>query len=315
MQQKSDLELLRDQLSSQYDLADPVLCTPLRSYTNDVYSVNSGSDRFALKIYGLNWRSDAEIRYELELLLHLARKGLQVGRPVDRRDGDFLSVITTRESNRLAALFTFAPGRKPAPPFSLSLYESFGEAIARMHTLSDDFRTEYVRRPLDINTLVVEPLESILDSAPTESVRRQLQDVGDEIQLKIEQYSAAPLDWGPIHGDATLDNLHVTESGQVILYDFDSGGPGYRASDLQGWAVGPSEFAAKHDAFLRGYSQIRTLNSADLMVAPYLTLAWEIWGLGVELSRRHMSPAETEAYLRDQATVLSNRCETLAGLQ
>ena len=94
------------------------------------------------------------------------------------------------------------------------------------------------------------------------------------------------LEWGPIHGDATLDNLHVTDDGQIILYDFDSGGPGWRASDLQGWAKNDTEYDGQMENVQEGYRSIRELKEVDLQAAPLLHLSWEIWGIKVDLEQR-----------------------------
>jgi Ser/Thr protein kinase RdoA (MazF antagonist) len=83
-----------------------------------------------------------------------------------------------------------------------------------------------------------------------------------------------------------LDNLHITADGTIILYDFDSGGFGWRASDLQGWAIDHPDYAARWEAFHLGYTHARPLREVDLLAAPYLTLAWDIWALKVELERR-----------------------------
>lgn len=83
------------------------------------------------------------------------------------------------------------------------------------------------------------------------------------------EYVEAELDWGVCHGDLSLDNLHVTDEGRIIIYDFDLAGLGWRAFDICGvywWVLqGQPEM---WDAFLRAYTEIRALSDADVAAVP-----------------------------------------------
>ena len=131
--------------------------------------------------------------------------------------------------------------------------------------------------------------------------------LASRVKDRIASFSG--LDWGPIHGDATLDNLHITADGEVILFDFDSGGPGWRAADLQGWTVLSEEYREKGDAFRSGYSRVRPLNEVDIKAAPLFLFAWDIWGMKIDLQNRILSRGEepVQAYLRDQLAQLRAR--------
>jgi Ser/Thr protein kinase RdoA (MazF antagonist) len=60
------------------------------------------------------WRSRSEIEWELDLLIHLDRKGVPVAAPVAKKDGIFLSFLNQPEGQRGAALFSYAEGEKPS---------------------------------------------------------------------------------------------------------------------------------------------------------------------------------------------------------
>jgi Ser/Thr protein kinase RdoA (MazF antagonist) len=282
----------------------------LRSYTNDVYRVDTGGERYVLKIYGLHWRSEEEIRYEIELLQHLSTGGLTVAQALPGTNEELVKRIESDAGERLAVLFEYAVGEKPEPPFDNSLYFLFGEAIGRMHQLSTDFIGRYRRRKIDLDYLIDNSLEVVLPLFEERSADGgYLLALGKKIKSKIDALSKRGLDWGPIHGDATLDNLHVVGEKQIILYDFDSGGPGWRASDLQGWAIGFPEYQERYAAFLNGYRQVRELKEADIEASWYITLAWDIWGLKVDLEKRVLRLGEdaTKLFLAVQMEQIRTR--------
>jgi Ser/Thr protein kinase RdoA (MazF antagonist) len=304
-----NLDGLPDWLVASYGLPRPVACELLRSYTNDVYAVESPDGRFVLKVYGRGWRSGPEIRYEVALIRHLQANGLPIAGPVASGDDDAVKEIGTRDERRHAVLYEYAPGVKPRPPFTPRLYHAFGQAVARMHALSDDFVTEYPRSPLDLNHLIDEPLALAAPHFARAEEREFLADLAGRVKKRITELSSEGLDWGPIHGDATLDNLHVTADGEVFLYDLDSGGPGWRAADLQGWAANSAEHREKWEAFQRGYSNIRPLTPADLLATPYLSIAWDLWGIKIDLERRVLRQGRkrTQAYLSEQLALIGER--------
>ncbi|MBO0783598.1 MAG: hypothetical protein J2P37_32710 [Ktedonobacteraceae bacterium] len=137
----------------------------------------------------------------------------------------------------------------------------------------------------------------------------------DMIKVGLSRLEAQGLDWGPIHADATLDNLHVTADGQIVLYDFEEG-PGWRAADLQGWAFHGQEHQEKWNAFQQGYQEVRPLRSADLEAAPYLTLVWDIWGIPVDLDRRvlHQGHEQVKIYLDEQLNNIKARLQQFGWL-
>lgn len=295
---------LVDWLQSEYGFLTSPEVSLIRSYTNDVYLVRQGEAKFVLKIYGLDWRTGDEIRYEIELLDHLSRAGLQVARAIGGTEP-----LPTPDS-RLAVLYEYAPGETPERPFSNDLYVRFGQAIARMHALSDDFAAHHPRRAIDLDYLIDEPLEFIL---PLLTRPNEFMDAATQLRRRIADFPA--LDWGPIHGDATLDNLHVTEAGEITLYDFDSGGPGWRASDLQGWAVHQPEAHERYDAFRTGYASARRLQEQDLRASPLVTAAWEVWSIKLELERRVLQRGHDEAmrYAEDQAAQMMAQIKIAVG--
>ena len=73
---------------------------------NDTFRVQESDRTCAFLLYRAGWRSRSEIEYELEILLHLDRKGIAVSKPIGSRDGSLLYPIEQPEGPRYAALFT-----------------------------------------------------------------------------------------------------------------------------------------------------------------------------------------------------------------
>lgn len=290
-------------LASNYAFPDPPIVTLIRAYTNDVYLVQAAEQKFVLKIYRMGWRNKEEIGYEVEMLAYLDEKGLRVAKTIPASGGELVTALPTSNGERYAVLYEHAPGSKPAEPFSNELYFQFGRAVGRFHLLSSEFCSTRQRMPIDLAYLIDAPLAVVrpyLDQR-SESWETLLR-IANDVKTRIAAMAEQELDWGPIHFDATLDNLHRTDDGEIILFDFDSGGPGWRASDLQGWAVALPERHEHHQSFLRGYQTAKPLAPLDLQAAPWLTIAYEIWTMKVEIENRlaALGQEHINNYLSDQ---------------
>src|SRR3712207_2655163 len=100
--------------------------------------------------------------------------------------------------------------------------------------------------------------------APSVRLTTDQQLVGTIDGWVISQTGA--LSWGPIHGDATLDNVLITDDGHIGIYDFDQSGPGWRAYELQGvfyWAW-ESERPSFWTSLLEGYTSKLPLTDTDM---------------------------------------------------
>lgn len=255
----------------------------LRSWTHAVFGVTTTSGRYVLKCYRPGWRTPDEIGWEVDLLDYLDRSGVRVAPAIRGRDGEAIRALGVGPDAPLAVLFPFAPGEKPRPPFPPELYEREGRAVATMHAALDTFRSSHHRPPLDLAALLDGPLVHVLSFIADAPLREDLLTTADVLRGRIEGLAAVGLDWGPCHGDLTFDNLHLTDDGAFAWYDFDSGGPGWRALDIQGWTVFDPVRQPLGEAFVAGYRTVRPLGEADLTAAPLLTLAQEIWSLSLDL--------------------------------
>lgn len=300
-------------LTDHFGLSSPLSVGLLRAYTNDVYLVETPVNRYVLKIYGVNWRADAEIRYEIDLLDHLTARGVRVASAIRNVDGEALKHINLDGQRRQAVLFEYAAGEKPQPPFSSEMYYREGMATAALHGAADDFTSNHQRRYLDLDHLIDKPMALVASLEIDASTKRSILGIGKQLHTRIDALVEGGLDWGVCHGDLTYDNFHLTPDGDTVWYDFDSGGPGWRAIDLQGWAAGIPDRVGHQQAFLQGYREIRPISENNIAASPYLFAAQEMWSIQVDLEQRilGMGNEAVSSYCSKAANSLVNWGGTL----
>jgi Ser/Thr protein kinase RdoA (MazF antagonist) len=281
---------LIDLVVAAYDLPLPTACEPLSEGLNDVYFVQSGAGPHVLKLYRAGWRTREEVRYEVEALLHLDRRGVPVALPVASRDGSFTHELPAPAGPRQAVLFTWASGRADTP-----LDESYawriGSATAAIHAATDDFSCPHRRFSLDLEHLLTQPLDALqplLDDRASDAT--YLRELAERLRRRLERLPVSALDWGFCHGDITTRNAHATDE-TVTLFDFDCGGPGWRAYDLATFRTSLVDGGERYEqpealwkAFLEGYRARRPLGDADLEAVPLFVALRQVWGLGMHVT-------------------------------
>lgn len=272
-------------IEQQYGLPAPVSCQLLAPGINDTYQVASGGAAYVYRVYRAAWRSIQDIQYELQLLLHLQRSGIPVSAPIPRADGALSSELESPEGQRTGVLFSYAPGRVLGyqPDGALK----YGALAARLHNSLDLFRSDTPRFVLDLEHLLEGPLRKIRPFAEVQGSWQFICRLAERLRFDL-QSQVSVLDWGVCHGDLHGHNVHTDALGQLVLFDFDCGGPGWRAYDLAvyRWAV---DLHAKSrepwDAFLAGYSGERTVSPIDLSVIPSFVAIRTIWLLGLQVDQ------------------------------
>lgn len=297
-------------IGARYTIGLVTALRPLRIYTNAVYELTTDAGRYALKLYRPGWRTEREIRWEIDLLDHLADCGICVAPAIRDRDVTAVHRLGAGPAAPLAVVFAWADGVKPDPPFPLEPYEREGRAVAALHTALDRYQSRHQRAALDLTTLIDRPLSRVVPLVADAVSRRTLVGTAARLRERLTELASLGLDRGPCHGDVSFDNLHLTDAGKFVWYDFDSGGPGWRAIDLQGWSAFDPARRPLGDAFLAGYRAVRPLGGADVAAAPLLTLAQDIWGLSVDV-RYRVAPRGPDALGEHFATTITQLADRL----
>lgn len=275
----------------EYAIAAPVTVSLLNRGFNDTYLVTDvEGGRRALRVYNREkyWiRSESDLRFELDLLEHLAAAGLGVIRPYQRSAGDRLGRLMAPEGERCFALFTHAPGT-PLHDGTLTTeqWREFGSGIARMHLEMDAFRTSHDRYRLDERILIERPLATLAPYAGSGRAAADLAELGrlgERLTGEIRRLRAIGGAYGIIHADLHRGNAHIDGDGRFVTFDFDHCGFGLRAYDLIALYRGPDspeEDRGRWAAVLAGYQQIRPLSQSEVAGFPALAACREMWDVG-----------------------------------
>jgi Ser/Thr protein kinase RdoA (MazF antagonist) len=242
------LDSLARLVAEDYGLKHPEVVLLRRGF-NDNYRVTAGNTTYILRLYlhdKYYVSGPDDLRFELDLLDHLAAEGVGVATAVARRNGDRLGSAQAPEGVRHYALFRYAPGVAVASPTEAQSW-ALGEELARIHLAADRFRSRYPRHSLGLAALIDAALERLapyLASNPDDL--RYVRETAEQVRSRLSSMQTSPGGWGIIHGDPHPGNREYP----------------HRA------------------AFLEGYQAVRPLSADELDALPALRRARVIWDAG-----------------------------------
>jgi Ser/Thr protein kinase RdoA (MazF antagonist) len=259
---------------------------------SDVYSIETLSKPYILRVAHNHWRSKDEVDFELELLDFLHQHHIPVASPVKTKDGNLSVEIDAPEGKRQAALFHYAPGEIAIGDLNHTQSFLLGETVAKLHQTTREFQTLASRKPLNLEHLLDDSLQII---GPFLHQRQQdLKYLLEAIALIKYQLNHLPTQapyWVVCWGDPHSGNVHLTADNRMTLFDFDQCGYGWRAFDIaKFWQVSLQTGLSKtiRQAFLDGYRSCEKLSDAELDVLQPLTQAAYIWAWAIALNHTEM---------------------------
>lgn len=263
-------------ITTEFDIGRPIHIRALQIGRNRTYRVRTDRGDFALRIRGQSWWikkvEESDLRFELDLLDHLAAHGVPVSTAIPRRNGDKLGVLEDAQGPHWFSLFTWAPGEPGArTPEHAALV---GATLAKVHRAADLLTTRHTRFHIDETTILDHQLPRIEAEFPTDRpedvqlIREQIQ----EIRRRLATFDPGPAGWGIIHGDVQELNFHI-DNGELTFIDFDLCAWSWRTADIAEYYT---RIPPPHrDPFLTGYESIRPLNPAEHdMLLTIARLAW-----------------------------------------
>ena len=255
------------QFLAGYDLGDLMSYKGIaEGVENSNFLLHTSKGAFILTLYEKRV-AEGDLPFFLNLMEHLAARGLTCPQPVRSRRGEALG----RLAGRPAAVVTFLDGvwiRRP----SAAHCGAVGEALAQLHLAGADFAM--TRR----NGLSVEGWRPLFETAAARADAVQV-GLGEAIAaelLRLERDWPRDLPQGVIHADLFPDNVFFLGDRLSGLIDFYFACTDALAYDiavcLNAWCFEPdnSYTMTKGRALLFGYMRRRPLAAAEITALPML---------------------------------------------
>lgn len=260
-------DFLGAEVARRYDVAGPVKAFLLYRGMNDVYIIQAKDRRYALRVWRKTWRSVDVVADELNFLDFLKARKFPASSGVHARDGSLYFKLESPEGPRAVALYDWAPGRKFGDCLSVPVAEKIGAAFARMHLLGlewnagrplpDDHIVEFkLNMPALLEFCYDRPDDLRVYPVLAERLERAL------LNLRNENVPV-----GICHRDFHPSNVHVTDTGEIMLLDFDGTGVDYMMQDVQNYVWGNLFYGfdpSYAQAFERGYAGVRPFSEDEL---------------------------------------------------
>jgi homoserine kinase type II len=234
---------------------------------NSNFLLHTRAGTFILTLYEKRVARN-DLPFFLNLMTHLASRGIICPQPLKNKDGEALGTL----AGRPAAIINFLEGIWPRKP-NAAQCAGVGDALARMHLAGRDFP---MSRP---NALSVSGWRPLFDQAAPRA---------DELQHGLRAFLGAELDhlenniWpqnlpqGVIHADLFPDNVFFLGERLSGIIDFTFACNDMLAYDvaicLNAWCFESDHSfnVTKARAFLNAYSRERKLSAAEQEALPLL---------------------------------------------
>jgi homoserine kinase type II len=234
---------------------------------NSNFLLHTSAGYFILTLYEKRV-AKSDLPFFLNLMMHLASRGISCPQPLKNKSGEALSLL----AGRPAAIINFLEGIWPRKP-NVAHCAGVGQALAKMHLAGADFSMSRA------NALSVSGWRPLFEQAAARA---------DEVQHGLRDFIGAELDhlesnvWpqnlpqGVIHADLFPDNVFFLDEQVSGIIDFTFACNDMLAYDvaicLNAWCFESdcSFNVTKARAFLGAYGRERQLSEAEQDALPLL---------------------------------------------
>ena len=273
---------LKPIIEAYYKLEMPIFIKLIHAGFNYSYHLTTGAHQFVLRIYLNNKyyiRSSDDLRVELELLIYLKTQGIPVATPVKNNQDEYLSCCQFDNTARYFALFNYAAGEELNLALKPDKIYQLGTIIARFHQASDHLQKQYSRYSLDINNILVEPIQVLKNHLSNEAKSKLdfFEPTYRELLNRVNLLAETTENFGLIHGDLNETNIHFDKEIGFTIFDFDHCGYGWRVYDLTPFWDVDARFG---QFFIEGYESIRIIPHLEKDLIPTFAILRDIWDMG-----------------------------------
>ena len=232
---------------------------------NTNYFVDSTRGSFVLTLF--ERLSHAQLPFYLELMRHLAQKGVAVPAPHANAAGEILFTV----AGKPAALVDKLQGKSQLAPQAAHC-AAMGAALAQLHLAGADFALQQPNlRGLDWISQTVPVVLPYMDEAQSALLETEL--AAQQALAAGSAYASLPR--GAVHADLFRDNAMFVGETLSGIFDFYFAGIDTWAFDLgvclNDWCIDlPSgqDDAARVAAFMEAYESVRPLTPAERELLP-----------------------------------------------
>ena len=240
---------------------------------NRVYRVDHPTGSFAMRLHRQEYRTNDQLKSELDWMAWVAQSGLSVPTPQVSLDGSHLQAVDGVQIDLLSWL-TGATLEMSLPQMDKAtrprLFQNLGRDIAKLHDASDAWpgAAASVRPAWNVDGLLGEtPLWGRFWDNP--GLTTQQRDLFSTFRAKARsdlETLAASLDYGLIHADLVPANV-MWQGSMLHFIDFDDGGFGFRSFEVATALLKHRtlpDFEALKLALIAGYQTHRQLDTRNL---------------------------------------------------
>lgn len=277
-------------VGQNYFSGNTVNCKLIKTGINHTYKIEYGAVEFILRVYCYHWRTEIEIREELNLLDFINDSGISVSYPIKDTSGNLVQCLNAPEGPRYAVLFSIAPGKK-VQNYSSDIHFNVGSLMGKFHKLT--IGKTINRMSYDAKTLIDDSLVKISRFLDKDSDEMKfMTEAGSVINSKLKEVKMENIKTGIVHLDIWFDNLNISENGEITLFDFDFCGNGWQCMDVAYYIMQlynvekvEKDRIRKMEAFYEGYRSIVDLSDDEMKMIPALGVALYFFYLGVQCER------------------------------
>ena len=246
----------------------------LDSFESYIYEFENSSGSFILRISHSIRRNESLVQSEVDWINYLADHGISVSKAIVSQNGNLVEAVDDHQGGEfLATAFVKAQGETPWDLWTPALYETYGELIGKMHSLSQKYHpiSPEMKRP-EWDDPIFDFVGQFLPESENKARSR--------FKTVCEYVNSLPKNnntYGLIHQDAHGGNLLIDDKGVITLFDFDDCCYSwfindiaivlfYIVMDAEDWGPFTQEFMLH---FLHGYLRHCSLDLNNLNEIPY----------------------------------------------
>jgi len=290
---------------------------------NAVFEVALPAGRAALRLHRPGYRTDSQIRSELDWIRDLASRGFPAPEPVAMPGGDEL--LTLGDGHRASVISWMegtpvGSGTDRLTEVDLETCYKVGTLLGRLHLTTVEIGPNRFDRPSwDIDGLTgPNPLWGRYWEMQGLSAgqRRLLISARDQARARLLEYVADGAETTLIHSVALRENVFQRPDGSLALIDFDDSGFGFVMYDLAAsvsQSVEDPLYGEARNAVIKGYVRERPLSPCDISMFAVFAMLRAFSSLGWVIPRLPENHPRLPVYVR-RACLLAEKYLGSAGM-